>query len=270
MSDYIKKYYDNNVKNEWRRLEDPYGKLEFLSTMYIIKKYFPVNGKVLDIGCGPGRYSIELLKNGFDVTLMDLSSKNLFFAKSKIESLGLYAENYICGDANYLNIEENNKYDCILLMGPMYHIVSRASRINILKQCKRILKNNGLILISYINSIGVLKEGISHFYGEFDNIDNIYKFLNSDNNCTNNNFNKIYFTTSKIAIEELKDSGLNLISYAGAESFLSGQWYQIIKYYFENKQIYMNLLKAATETCEDFRFRDSAEHLIVVANKIDI
>ncbi len=267
MNDYIKNYYDNNVKNEWKRLEDPYGKIEFLSTMYIIKKYFPINGKILDIGCGPGRYSIELLKKGFNVTLMDLSSKSLFFAKSKIESLGLYAENYICGDASYLNVEEDNKYDCILLMGPMYHIISKNLRINILKQCKRILKNKGIILISYINSIGVLKERISQFDGQFENIDYVYKILNEDDSYVNNKLQKICFTTPEVALAEVKDSGLNLISYAGAESFLSGQWYQITKYYLENKKIYMNLLKLATEMCEDFRFRDSAEHLIVIANK---
>lgn len=269
MSDYIKSYYDNNVINEWRRLEDPYGKIEFLSTMHIIKKYFPVKGKVLDVGCGPGRYSIELLKSGFNVTLMDLSSKNLFFAKSKIESLGLYAENYICGDANYLNVEEDNKYDCILLMGPMYHISSKELRINVLRQCRRILKNRGIIIISYMNSIGVLKESISQFNGQFENIEDIYKFLDINNYYTNSNFNNIYLTTPEMAIKEIDSSGFNLISYAGAESFLSGQWYQIIKYYLKNTKIYMNLLKVATETCEDLRFRESAEHLIVVANKID-
>lgn len=270
MSDYVKKYYDNNVRNEWKRLEDPYGKIEFLSTMYIIKKYFPIKGKILDIGCGPGRYSIELLKNGFNVTLMDLSSKNLFFAKSKIESLGLCAENYICGDANYLNTEENDKYDCVLLMGPMYHIISRDSRINVLKQCRRILKNEGIILISYINFIGVLREGMNKPYAKFEDRKNIYKLLDVDSYYIDNKFNRICFTIPEVAIKEVIDSGFRIISYAGAESFLSGQWYQVIKYYLENRKIYMDLLEIATETCEDSKFRDNAEHLIVVANKVEV
>ncbi len=264
MKNYIKNYYDDNVENEWKRLDDPYSRIEFISTMYMIKKYFPYNGKVLDIGCGPGRYSIELLKAGFNVTLMDLSSKSIYFAKSKIENLGLYADNYICGDANYLNAEENNKYDCILLMGPMYHVQSKETRISILKQCKRILKDNGLILITYINSLGVLKDKIAQLSDEFSNIHNIYKVLSGENYLETSN---LCFTTPEIALNEVKMSGFTLISYAGAESFLSGQWYSITKYFLENRQIYINLLKMATEKCEDPKFRDSAEHLIVVAKK---
>lgn len=267
MQNYVKNYYDNNVENEWKRLDNPYSRIEFISTMYMIKKYFPINGMVLDIGCGPGKYSIELLKRGFNVTLMDLSSKSIYFAKTKIESLGFFADNYICGDANYLNAEKNDKYDCILLMGPMYHIQSREMRINILKQCKRILKNNGLILISYVNSIGVLKDKIAQFSQEFDNIDDVYKALNGENYLVNNN---LWFTTPSIAISEIEVAEFKLVSYAGAESFLSGQWHSVIKYFLENKKAYINLLKAATEKCEDPKFRDSAEHLIVVAKKESI
>ncbi|WP_430487046.1 class I SAM-dependent methyltransferase [Clostridium sp. B9] len=67
----------------------------------MIKEYFPSEGKILDIGSGPGRYSIELLKRGYNVTLMDLSDKSIDMAKKNIESLGLEADNYICGDALY-------------------------------------------------------------------------------------------------------------------------------------------------------------------------
>lgn len=264
MEDCIKDYYDNNVENEWKRLDNPYSRIEFISTMYMIKKYFPVAGKVLDIGCGPGRYSIELLKKGFNVTLMDLSSKSIYFAKAKIESLGFFADNYICGDANYLDAEEDNKYDCILLMGPMYHIQSKEMRVDILKQCKRILKNNGLILITYINSIGILKDKIAQFSQEFNNIDDIYRALDEESYLLNNN---LWLTTPDIVIDEIKISGFKLVNYAGAESFLSGQWYSMTKYFLENKRIYINLLKAATSKCEDPRFRDGAEHLIVVAKK---
>ena len=31
----------------------PYNRLELFSTMYMIKEYFPQEGKILDIGSGP-------------------------------------------------------------------------------------------------------------------------------------------------------------------------------------------------------------------------
>ena len=47
MSDEVRDYYDQNCINELRRLDDPYNRIEFFSTLYIIKKYFPDNGVIL-------------------------------------------------------------------------------------------------------------------------------------------------------------------------------------------------------------------------------
>jgi S-adenosylmethionine-dependent methyltransferase len=77
MSEVVKKYYDQNAGDEWERLNHPYSRVEFESTMHLIGKYLPESGRVCDIGCGPGRYSIELLKRGYDVTLFELSQKEL-------------------------------------------------------------------------------------------------------------------------------------------------------------------------------------------------
>lgn len=267
MIDDIKQYYNNNVENEWNRLEDPYARVELFSTLYMIKKYFPLEGKVLDIGAGPGRYSIELLKRGYKVSLMDLSERCVALAKRNIESLGLRAEKYICGDALYLNAELDNSYDGILLMGPMYHIQSSEQRIKILNECRRILKPNGVILVTYINSWGALKAGVSEFPEEFENIDNVYKLLDEQKFNKEESFTETYFTTPPVALQEVDESGFKFISYAGAESFLSGQGFYMAKHYMENKQVYLNLLKVATEKCEESQFRDSTEHLIIVAKK---
>ena len=41
------------------------------------------NAKILDIGCGTGRHSIELSKRGYDITGVDLSNSLLKRAKEK-------------------------------------------------------------------------------------------------------------------------------------------------------------------------------------------
>ncbi|ELC8444131.1 class I SAM-dependent methyltransferase [Clostridium perfringens] len=267
MTDIIRDYYNENSKNEWLRLNDPYNRLELFSTMYMIKEYFPNEGKILDIGSGPGRYSIELLKRGYDVTLMDISNKSIDMAKKNIESLGLKADNYICGDALYLDFLDDNSYDGVLLMGPMYHVQSKEDRIRILENCKRVLKPGGVILITYINSLGVLRVGLSDFPQEFKNIDKIYELFDEKSFSTEESFTETYFTVPEKAINEVNEVGFNILSRAGAESFLSGQAFYMTKYYLEDKEIYFNLLKVATEKCEDERFRDSTEHLLIVARK---
>lgn len=50
MTSEVRKYYDENAELEWQRLNNPYSKVEFCSTMYLIEKYFPKCGEVIDIG----------------------------------------------------------------------------------------------------------------------------------------------------------------------------------------------------------------------------
>ena len=51
--------------------------------------------------------------------------------------------------------------------------------MNLLKACRRILKPNGIIIISYLNTLGVLKNGVTDFFEEFRELDNIYKYFYS-------------------------------------------------------------------------------------------
>ena len=81
-----KKVYSENVLREWRRLiKDPFHRLEFDTTMRFLKKHLPKKGIILDAGGGPGRYSIELAKLGYDVVLLDFTPGNLELAKKKIK-----------------------------------------------------------------------------------------------------------------------------------------------------------------------------------------
>jgi len=72
MSDVVRDYYDSQVETEWGRLERPYRRFELVSTLHLIKTYFPSSGCVADIGGGPGRYTAALLERGYRVTLVDL------------------------------------------------------------------------------------------------------------------------------------------------------------------------------------------------------
>lgn len=79
--DKVKFYYDNRVEEEWKR-SDRY-RIEHAITLKIFDKWLPKTPglRICDIGGGPGRYSILLTKRGYNVTLFDLSEKNIQYAK---------------------------------------------------------------------------------------------------------------------------------------------------------------------------------------------
>jgi 2-polyprenyl-3-methyl-5-hydroxy-6-metoxy-1,4-benzoquinol methylase len=60
--------------------------IEFAVTKHFINRYIRPGDKVLDIGGGPGRYSIYLAEKGCRMTLLDLSDENVAFAAAKAAS----------------------------------------------------------------------------------------------------------------------------------------------------------------------------------------
>jgi len=119
MSEIVRRYYNDQGETEWERLESPYRGFELASTLRLIETYFASSCRVADIGGGPGRYTIELLKCGFRVTLLDLSDVAIGLAADRIEELDLEAEALHCADARNLDMLEDSSFNAALMLGPM-------------------------------------------------------------------------------------------------------------------------------------------------------
>ena len=147
VTDIIRDYYDQSVEIEWERIDN---RPEFLITCRYIDRYVKAGDKVLDIGGGPGRYSIRLAKKGCDVTLFDLSPQNVSFARKKAAEMGLTL-NALSGDVRTVDENIKGEFDCILLMGPLYHLLEESDRINAINASLRLLNPGGVIFVSFIN-----------------------------------------------------------------------------------------------------------------------
>ncbi len=143
----IRDYYNANVKEEWNRIA---GRPEFLITCRYLDRYIRPGDSVLDIGGGPGRYSLYLSEKGCDVTLLDLSEENVKFAaeQAKNSNLKLCC---VSGDARTADRLFAETFDHILLMGPMYHLLEASERAKAVWAALKLLKPGGTIFISFIN-----------------------------------------------------------------------------------------------------------------------
>ena len=145
----VKSYY--SVFDEWGRLDAPEGKLEFELTMPLITSYLPQNVEILDLGGGPGRYTIELAKLGHSLHLADLSQTLLDAAKKRIEELEIKNVKSIKQvNAVDLNIYSDASFDAVLLMGPLYHLADETERRSCIMEVKRVLKPKGLVFATFI------------------------------------------------------------------------------------------------------------------------
>ena len=74
---------------------------------------FDRSKKILDIGCGTGRHSIELTKRGYNVVGVDLSASQLARAREKTAEQGLRIDFLLC-DARNLPFE--SEFDCAVML----------------------------------------------------------------------------------------------------------------------------------------------------------
>ena|SRR3989344_241619 len=154
------KIYSENVLREWRRLvKDPFHKLEFDTTLNYLKKYLPKNGTILDAGGGPGRYSIELAKIGYNVVLLDLVPEHLEFAKKKIKQAKVQnkIQNIVAGTITNLSQFDNNSFDAVLCLGgALSHVHPEKEREKAISELARIAKKNAPIFVSVMGKLGTL------------------------------------------------------------------------------------------------------------------
>lgn len=149
----LEDYY--NHFDEDKRLEKKHGYVEFYTNMFFLNKYLKGKKRILDVGAGTGKYSIALKEKGHDVVALELMDKHVEIFKSKTKAIPIFK-----GNALDLSLFEDKSFDAILLFGPMYHLLKEEERIKALNEAKRVLKDDGLIFVSYcMNEYAVITYG---------------------------------------------------------------------------------------------------------------
>lgn len=113
----LEKYY--NKFNEDHRLTTRHGIVEFSTSLSFIRRVIGgrKNLKILDLGCGTGRYSIELCRDLHDVTAVEPVLRNLEVLRSKHENIKTWN-----GNALNLHFLDDGVFDIVIMFGPMYQI----------------------------------------------------------------------------------------------------------------------------------------------------
>ena len=113
-------------------------------------------GKILDIGCGDGEYSFNLKEKGFEVIALDIDEER-FKYKNKIEFLK-------CDLTKGLPFP-NEFFDYVLFLEVIEHIYNHSF---VIEEIYRILKPNGLLILSTPNILNIRSRLRFLFEGNFD------------------------------------------------------------------------------------------------------
>src|SRR5947208_12542009 len=86
----VASYYDELGEQEWTRFEDgrtPGPSLDVHADY--LRRFVRGGDRVLDVGAGPGRFTIELARLGANVAVTDLSPGQLELNRERLAAAGL-------------------------------------------------------------------------------------------------------------------------------------------------------------------------------------
>ncbi len=119
--------------------------------------------KILDVGCGTGRHTIELTKRGYSVTGIDLSPSQLKRARDKAKSENLMID-FQQQDAR--NLTFNSEFDVAIMLceGGFSLMETDEMNFEILKNVTRSLKTNAKLIFTTLNGLFPLYHSVEQFY----------------------------------------------------------------------------------------------------------
>ena len=147
-------FYNSALESEQSRLER--HQLEHDLTWRYLNRYLPAEGAILEVGAATGRYTLELAKRGYALTAVDLSAVLIEKCRKGILDQGLERQvRFIVADARNLSEVAEKRFDAVLLMGPLYHLVVDADRKMALKESFDLLREGGVIFSTFISRFGI-------------------------------------------------------------------------------------------------------------------
>lgn len=161
--DIVRSYYASFGEREWNRLTTAEGAIEFAITTRTLSAYLSAQGRILDLGGGPGRYTRWLLERGYQVVLADLSPELLAFAEQQLLAAGLreHVEEISIADARELSRWPDQAFDAVLCLGPFYHLPDPNDRARATRELLRVLRPGGLAFIAVMPSYALLRRTIA-------------------------------------------------------------------------------------------------------------
>ena len=118
--------------------------------------------RILDIGCGTGRHSIELTRRGYRVTGIDLSESLLIRAREKALKENLNIE-FQRQDARELTFR--NEFDLVIMLceGAFPLMETDEMNFRILQNAAYALKGNGKLIFTTLNGLFPLFHSVKDF-----------------------------------------------------------------------------------------------------------
>jgi S-adenosylmethionine-dependent methyltransferase len=159
MHEDVRKYYNEHVDEEDRRLDAHPFEMPVL--LHFVSSYLSPGDHIFDVACGTGRIARVMLNKGYFMGLNDLSDRNVELVKERMGSNRniLFIE---CSDALKSEGWKRQKWNAVFILGPLYHLISRERRLEVLRLAREHVKPGGYVFSAFMTRMGALVYGLKH------------------------------------------------------------------------------------------------------------
>jgi SAM-dependent methyltransferase len=268
MDDDARRHYELGV--EQPRLAGGSGLLEFARTQEVLRRHLPpAPATVLDVGGGAGVHACWLALDGHRVHLVDPIDLHVRQALEASAAQPDHSFTASLGEARALAAADRSA-DVVLLLGPLYHLLSPEDRLGALREALRVVRPRGLVVAAAISRYASLLDSLMRgFIRDPEFLPILLRDL-EDGQHRNPAGSPEWFTTAFFhhpdeLAQEVIDAGLDLVEVVGVEG--PGWLLPDIGDRWTDESWRESLLFAARAVETEATMRGASAHLLAVARR---
>jgi SAM-dependent methyltransferase len=161
--DMIARIFDEYGDEEWARHETtPFARVAFHVHRHYLDRFVTDGERVLEIGAGAGRFTVELARRGTFVTVADISPGQLALNATHVREAGLDARvaERVLADVVDLGRFDDGSFDAVVCFGgPLSWVLDDVDRA--IAELLRVTRSGGHVLIGVMSLFGTLRAFLS-------------------------------------------------------------------------------------------------------------
>ena len=265
----VRDYYTGQVRKEWNRLvKDAYHRLEFETTLHFLEEHLPKQGLILDAGGGPGRYTIELARRGYEVVLLDMTPANLAFAGRRIKRAKVQdrVTNIIEGSITDLSRFADNAFDAVVCLGgPLSHVLDKHQRDKATSELIRVTKQGAPLFVSVMGRLSLLVMELTSFQHEIE-MPHFKQIRDTGDYLGGSGFTACHFFLPEELRDAFSDKGASIVEMVGLEGIGSHHDKEINQLAKDEKR-WGTWLETHYQTCRHSSVVGISEHMLIICQK---